>query len=137
MDRTNMANPERGEVDLPIRRKSDGEIVGNYVLKMGLNVGIALSKRIGKPLEDCLLAIQNGDLEAIREFAFCVLQMHHSAEVLTPEDAGDVIDRAGGLEPFFDVFNALMKESAPEGRTANPRKASRRTGAASSLKPAV
>lgn len=113
-----MANPERGEVGLVVQR--DGGST-EYVLKMTMNAAAAMQKRLGKPFVEIVADLEKMDLIVLRDLAFMLLQKHHKNEIKTVEQAGDLIDDAGGIEAFVTAFNVLMEANkAPGDATANP-----------------
>lgn len=124
MATTNEANPHRGEVDFPVR-KPDGEIERNYILQLSLNAGSVLQKKFkGKPMGEIVAGLDKMDFETIREIAFMLLQKHHSDDIKTAEQAGDVVDDCGGVVKFAQAFQALLGLKAGVGQgAANPQTA--------------
>lgn len=114
------ANPERGEVALPVTR--DGETT-DYVLKLSLNAAVAMQKKLGRPLAEIVNELQKMDASVIREMAFMFLQKHHKDEIKTVDQAGDLVDDAGGIGKFLGAFRQLIEANNPEttgGATGNP-----------------
>lgn len=124
-----VANPERGEVEITVIR--DGE-TKPYVLKMTMNASVAMQKRLGKPVAEIIDDLQKLDVLAIRDLAFMLLQKHHKDEIKTVEQAGDLLDDAGGIAVFLQKFEEVSRLNAGE-QTANPPTAQPTTGAPSTL----
>ena len=116
------ANPERGEVDLPVKR-ADGEVERNYVLKLSINAAVTLQKKLRKPMAEIVSSLDKMDFETIREIAFMLLQKYHKEDITTPEQAGDVVDDAGGIHPFARAFEALVMKQQDGQGNANPQTA--------------
>jgi hypothetical protein len=119
MERTNRANAERGEVDLEIKN-GDGEVERSYVLKLSMNAAVALQRKHKKSMAQIFSEVERLDFEAMREIAFMLLQKHHSGDVKTPEQAGDIIDDAGGPDRFFGVYKALIEANVPRDAEGKP-----------------
>ena len=95
----------------------------------------ALSKPVTDVSFDRVLAkVNNGHVKHIRAVVWAALQRHHPA--VTIEQAGDLIQEAGGLSAFGDQLMALATQGMPdpadaaelsEGTTANPQTAQART----------
>ena len=118
---TNVANPEQGEVDFPVKT-ANGEVLRNYILKLSIKAGRALQKKLKKPMGEIIVSLDKMDLDTVQEIAFMLLQKHHSDEVKTPDDAGEVLDDCGGVTKFALAFKELMtgqKAEAGEG-SGNP-----------------
>ena len=127
-----MANSERGEVAITI--PDDAGVDREYTLKLSTNAVVDIQDRLGKTLQDILAAVADMDFSAIRALVYVLVQKHHKAEIDTFEAAGDLIDRAGGVQPFFAALQKLVEinSDGPGGASADPRKARRRqTGRAS------
>lgn len=136
-----MANPERGEVGISVTRVVNGrDETFEYTLKLSMNAAVALQNKRKKTMSAIMAEVESLDFATIRDIAHMLLQKHHAKEFDTPEKAGDLIDEAGGLIPFFDAFRALMatNETPPsqEG-SANPQPAQIQTGDGSMSMPAV
>jgi len=132
---TNIGNPEQGEVDLHVKDK-DGNITKTYVLKVSMKAGRALQQKHKKPFGQIVASLDQLDLDSMQELAFAVLQKHHSDQVKTPDDAGEVIDEAGGIIPFATAFKALMGLKDEDGKgTENPPTAQSSTTGASTSTP--
>jgi hypothetical protein len=116
------ANPERGEVDFPVKR-GDGGVEKNYVLKLSINAAVALQKKLKKPMAEIVGGLDKMDFEIIREIAFMLLQKHHAEEVKTPEAAGDVVDDGGGVQKFALAFQSLIAANQDGEGNANPQAA--------------
>lgn len=126
------ANPERGETKVDIGGTT-------YVLASTFNSMIALQQLFEKdgkipPVESVLMRAQRGDLTAFRAVFWAMLRRHHAN--VTVEQAGDLIDAAGGVAALDEMLNRAQTTSAgtPEDVTAlrgaerNPRKAAKANG---------
>jgi hypothetical protein len=126
-----MANPERGEVPL---------IVGDrtYTLKLSMNAAAALEGRLKKSLGDIMRDAGSLNFQAIRTLVWLLLQKYHAAEFKTEAAAGELIDEAGGIGPFFAAIQQLQtvnqpdEQKEPSGDPENPPDAQGGTGDVSS-----
>lgn len=127
-----VANPERGEVSLRVMR---GDEEKDYILKLSINAAVAMQKELKKPLTEVVQDLEKLDVEVIRRMAFMFLQKYHKDEIKTVDQAGDLIDDAGGIGKFLGAFQQLVKANNPEGGAeGNPPKAQakRTTGGSTS-----
>src|SRR5687768_13606864 len=116
-----MANPERGEVTLIVKRGPKGdEQEHEYTLKLGMNASVSLQNKRKKTLSQIVAEVETLDMASVRDIAHMLLQKYHAEEFNTVEKAGDLIDDAGGLLPFFSAFKQLMElNQAPAGAEGN------------------
>ena len=122
-----MANSERGEVEVRISDRP-------YTLKLSTNAVVSIQATLGKTLNAILADVGNLDMLAIRAVVFALLQKFHGQEIDSHEKAGDLIDEAGGVEPFFEALGKMMNK----GDAANPQMApAKRTSRRSTSKPAA
>ena len=106
------ANPERGEVDLDVGGAS-------YVLAMSFNGLIELQKLfatngVRPKVEDILGRVRDGDFEAFRAVFWAMFRRHHPD--VTIEQAGDLMDRLGGLDKLDTLLSRAMDAGAPDPR---------------------
>lgn len=120
-----VANPERGEVGLTVTR---GDETREYILKLTTNAAVMMQKRLKKPLAQIVADLERLDMESVRDLAFMFLQKYHKDEFKTVEQAGDLVDDAGGLGPFFQAFKQLIAANDPgESAAGNPQTAQPKT----------
>lgn len=118
-----IANPERGEVGLRVVRGDEDK---EYVLKLSVNAAAAMQKKLGKPFGEIVRSLEKMDFEVMRELTFMLLQKHHRAEIKTLDQAGDLIEDAGGMGAFSKAFTELATMNAKaveDGTGANPQTA--------------
>lgn len=117
-----VANPERGEVGLKVIRGDEEKV---YILKLSINAAVAMQKELGKPLAEVVGDLEKLDVNTIRRMAFMFLQKFHKDEIKTVDQAGDLIDDAGGIGRFLGAFQQLVQANNPTtGESAgNPPKA--------------
>lgn len=102
-----MANPERGEVALKVKDKT-------FTLKLSMNAAVSLQKKTGKKIGQLLNECSSLDFETIRTLVLMLLQKYHADEFKTEEQAGDLIDDAGGIAVFSDALTNLMDVNKPD-----------------------
>lgn len=130
-----MANAERGEVALTVTN-ANGE-TREYTLKLSMNAAAEMETKRKMPIGQIVAQVEDLSMQAIRDIAFVLLQKYHKDEIKTVEQAGNLIDDAGGPEQFFAAFRALFeinKAPAVEG-SENPPMA--QAGAGSTSMPAA
>lgn len=117
-----MANPERGEIEIVVKRTENGaEIEKPYTLKLSMNAAVAIEARTKKKIGELLADATALDFTAIRDIVFALLQKYHAKEFKSLDSAGDLIDDAGGVHVFFESLQKLGEANAPEGGDkANP-----------------
>jgi len=129
------ANPLRGEIDL---------VAGDttYTLRPTTNALVALEKATGLAYGDLLNRLPAMDMVHLRAMIFHLLQPVHGKTVKTLEQAGDLIDAAGGHHGVFPVIVAMLALNRPKkddtkagGGDGNPPDAQAGTGGASSSTP--
>lgn len=111
-----MANEERGEVSVTVKRKvkrePDGELVPvdkTYTLKLSMNVAAKVEAQTKKKIGDHIALAGEMDFTAIRLLVWLLLQKYHAEEFKTIEQAGDFVDDAGGAKVFFDTLRKLQE----------------------------
>ena len=123
-----MANREKGEVSITI----DGT---PYTLYLDLNAMALLEDYFStdkRPVtfDEVVERLNAGSIRHIRAFFWAALQFHHPA--ITVMQAGDLIQRGGGLAAFGNQLMALTTSTQPDQEDlqalgvdpkANPRKA--------------
>lgn len=102
-----MANPERGEVALKVKDRT-------FTLKLSMNAAVSLQKKTGKKIGQLLNECTSLDFETIRTLVLMLLQKYHADEFKTEEQAGDLIDDAGGIAVFSDALTSLMDVNKPD-----------------------
>ena len=125
------ANPEKGEFGIVIEGVS-------YVLVTTFNGLIDLQNYFAKDgampsIESILLRAQRGELDAVRAVFWSTLRRHHPQ--ITVEQAGELIQAAGGMGAVDALLSGAATASAPDprdvaavGGATNPPKARRRRG---------
>lgn len=120
-----MANRERGEFEV--------QIAGvQYTLVMNTNALAAAQEALSTPkeiakIEDIYQAVNNGSVKHVIVFFWAALRKYHP--LVTVEQAGELIDAAGGLSGFGPLMSAVNARSEPdkadvqELRRANPPRA--------------
>lgn len=150
------ANRLRGEVDFVVPRPArdkDGKpildadgavqlVPQTYTLKLTMNAGALAETLTGRKMKDLLGGSTDLDFVAMRAVMFALLQKHHGKEFRRPEDAGDLIDDAGGLSAFLKVVTDILELNTPEAKAAGdpppaPAPAESGTGADSTPTPAA
>lgn len=124
-----MANPEKGEVAVDV----DGT---RYTLRPSFNAICELDELLGgMSLNDLQSHLTRGSVSGLRSVVWCLLQADHESEIKTLKDAGNWIERAGGVEVVMPLVNRALELNAPEGESASdgarPRGARVGTGARS------
>lgn len=115
-----------------------------YTLRLTTNAACDLEDRTGKTLTEITLQAGRGSVSAARWLLWASLQDHHHEEVTTPQEAGRIIDAAGGLDKVNTQIAEFSALNAPDAAKANGNGALDRppdaqlasTGAASSSMPA-
>lgn len=127
------ANPERGEVDLMV-----GEDV--YTLRPTMNALCAMQKRTGQTYGQLVAGLAALDMAALRELLFTFLQPYHKTQIKSLDQAGELIDAAGGHRAVIDVIGEVLrlnqqretsKADGGEGAESDPRAAQAGSGARS------
>lgn len=126
------ANPEKGEFGIEIGGRP-------YVLAMDFNGFIDLQGLFTKgdvvPSVDSLMdRAQKGDLAVMRGVFWATLRRHHPE--ITVQQAGDLINEAGGLAKVNALIDGAALAAAPDkrdvaalgGADTRPPKARRGTG---------
>jgi hypothetical protein len=115
-----MANRERGEVAVTVGEES-------YTLRPDFNAVCELEQLTGQSYEAVIKQCFEGRLSGLRACVWCLLQRYHAASIKTLSDAGDWIERAGGVEQVLSFVNQVLEAndepSAGGPATANPRRA--------------
>lgn len=120
-----MANKYKGEV---------GVTVGGtqYTLRPSTNAMCELEEQTGKTLAQVAVAAETGNLTMGRLMVWALLQACHGDEIKTPKDAGDWLDRAGGLDGIGKALLEVAAANKPKDEPgARPPTARALTGAAS------
>lgn len=128
------ANPLRGEIDLVAGERT-------YTLRPTTNALVALEKSTGLSYGDILNRLPSIDMLHLRAMVFHLLQAAHGKEITKLEQAGDLIDQAGGHHGVFPVIvemlalNRPKKDKAESAGAGNPPGAQVGTGDGSSSTP--
>ena len=123
-----MANPERGEVALPI-----GDRVYTLVTDMAARCQVeALFQTDDKPFAYAKVALFAASYSEthIRAIVWGALRRYHPE--ITLVQAGELIDKAGGSEKLLATIAKLQKLSELEGKKKRPqiaRQSKRKAGA--------
>lgn len=109
-----MANRDKGEIDIQV----DGT---TYRLIMDINALIELEDLYSTPEKEVRFAeliphLMRGSLRHIRAAVWASLRAHHPE--MTVEDAGRLIQAAGGLAGFAQHLKQLMNTTGPDARDA-------------------
>jgi len=129
------ANRERGELDL----MADGKA---FTLRLGVNAICQLETLVDRPFDQILTGVRQGSMREARLLLWAALQPYHSDTIRTVDDAGDLMDRAGGTAVLIAKMTVLIGRlveinQPPEEFTAgqaDPPQAQVGTGEASSLR---
>jgi hypothetical protein len=136
-----VANREKGEVSLEIGETS-------YTLYLDLNAMALLEDYFSTPQKDVtfdevLQRVNRGSVRHIRAFVWAALQYHHPT--ITVKEAGDLVQKGGGLVEFGRKVQALGTSTIPDpddlqvlGVNGNPpqaQAAKRRRGGISTSTP--
>lgn len=112
-----MVNMQRGEVALVVGDRT-------YRLKMTMNAAAVAEHRTGRSMFTIMRAAESLSFKDIRTALWVLLQKFHAEQFKTEEDAGNLLDEAGGIDAFFALFEEIGKANQPEGAqggdNANP-----------------
>lgn len=114
-----MANPERGEIALPI-----GDRVYTLVTDFDARCQVeALFQTDDKPFgyEKVALFASSYSSTHLRAIVWGALRRHHPE--ITLVEAGELILKAGGAEALMQTIQKVQKASAVEGKKTRPPKA--------------
>ena len=130
-----MANKERGEYPVIVEGKP-------YTLRPTINAMCKAEALTGMKTSELVLADKTGSLAATRALIWAYLQPCHGKEIVTLDQAGEWIDRAGGMDAVNAALEQLEKvneDDTPKGERgpANPQDAQVGNGAASTSRDAV
>ena len=133
------ANPQRGEVTLPIGGK-------DYLLKVGTNELAKIEDATKEPVFTLITRLNTGrySVKDVRILLWAAFQRHHPMSL---DQVGDLIDEAGGLAGLNQLITSLIqttdvddedKQAAQEGGVteADPPDAQGGTGDRSISTPA-
>jgi hypothetical protein len=97
-----MANEQRGEVDL---------VVGDEVYTLALTMQAIgeMEARTRRPYGAIVRALTGADVQLLREAVWAALKRHHAPAVRRVEDAGALIDGAGGIDAALEALERLFK----------------------------
>jgi hypothetical protein len=115
------ANPGRGELDIVVARTgADGQQTDHtYTVKLTMKAAIQVERLMKKPFREVVVAAVRGDYAAIQAVIFMSLQKYHAPEFQTMDQAGELIDDAGGVDAFFGrvmgIFDTGQPQAADEG----------------------
>ena len=132
------ANPERGEVDLVITRRTEtGEPHPEgdkaFVLRMRTHDVCAMEQRTGKTFGQLMDDLVMKSWSSMRECVFAFLQPYHAGEFNEPAKVNWLLDEIK-YDRAMDVVTELIVKNRPpkpkDGK-ANPRKAQAGTGRSS------
>lgn len=137
-----MGNAQRGEITITAGEQQ-------YTLVLDTNALALLDDAHEAGAWDVFEKAAKGRPGAIRKFVWAALQRHHAGTVKTFDDAGRVIDAAGGILAIGQQFEALQTaatpdkadldelgvESRPQVAQAVPARKRRGTGAVSTFAP--
>jgi len=106
------ANPQQGETAIVIAGAT-------YVVAMTFNSMIRLQQLYAvngerPPVETIYRKAHDGDLEAYRAIFWASLCRHHPE--VTLEDAGGLIDAAGGIPALDEILDDAWRQSHPDPR---------------------
>jgi hypothetical protein len=111
-----MANRERGEMILATSTHT-------YTMRLTTNACADLEDRSGKLVDDVVRGAYRGSVRDLRWLLWAALQDKHADTVIEPQDAGRIIDDAGGIQGMLAQLVAFMKmnsdSSAPEGQVTS------------------
>src|SRR5262245_46601839 len=113
-----MANPQRGEVDVTV-----GDTT--YTLALDLNAMCELEDVLSTPehpisFQDVTRGMVASNMRYVRAFIWATLRRHHKE--ITLLGVSDLIQAAGGLEPFVSHIKDLMAFTRPDARDARALK---------------
>jgi hypothetical protein len=108
-----MANRERGEMLLATPKHT-------YTMRLTTNACADLEDRSGKLVDEIIRGAYRGSVRDLRWLLWAALQDQHADTVVAPQDAGRIIDEAGGIQGMLAQLQAFMKMNseggAPEGQ---------------------
>jgi len=107
------ANPARGEVAFVVGDET-------YVLRPTMNALCAMQKRTGQTYGQLIGALTTLDLLALRDLLFTFLQPLHGKTIKTVEQAGDLMDAAGGHRPALDAITEVLRLNARKPTAGEP-----------------
>jgi hypothetical protein len=110
-----MANPEKGEVELVIPATEE-KPERRYTLKLSMNAAVTVERRLKKSLGQLVKDAANLEFDSIRCLTWLLLQKRHAKEFKTEDQAGDLIDEAGGPGPFFAAISELNRLNSPDAK---------------------
>lgn len=132
------ANPERGEVDLVITRRTEtGEPHPEgdkfYVLRMRTHDVCAMEQRTGKTFGQLMDDLVMNSWTSMRECLFAFLQPYHQPDFPTPSSVNALLDEIKYDRAMDVVTDLIIRNKPPKAKDgkANPRKAQAGTGASS------
>lgn len=132
------ANPERGEVDLIVTRRTETgephpEGDKRYVLRMRTHDVCAMEHRTGKSFGQLMDDILIKSWTSMRECLFAFLQPYHQAEFPDPVKVNALLDEIKWDRAEGVVADLIIRNKPPKTKDgkANPRKAQAGTGATS------
>lgn len=99
-------NVERGEIEVEVDGKA-------YTLRLGMNAAAAFEKKHNRKIGELVANAASLSFTDIRDLVWLLLQKHHSADFRTAEQAGDLIDNAGGVGVFFEALDQIVKANQP------------------------
>ncbi|MDH5244805.1 MAG: hypothetical protein OEW98_00015 [Betaproteobacteria bacterium] len=89
-----------------------------YTLRPRTNAIRALQQRTGKTYGEILRSFDDFDVEATTQFLFAVLQPYHAKEIKHIDQAGDLMDDAGGILVVKEVLLEMLKANMPPAKLA-------------------
>src|SRR5262245_1604787 len=127
-----MANPERGESSVVIDKQV-------YTLKPTFNSVCELETQMNNGFDAIMQTVHEGRLSGLRAVVWCLLQDKHAKEIPTLSDAGEWIERLGGVQhAMVAVYQCLGMNLPPKLKrlaTSDPRFAPAGISAGSSSVP--
>lgn len=104
-----MANRERGELGLVAGDQT-------YTLRLTTNACCELEDRAGKNYDEVVQNALRGSIRDIRMLLWGCLQDRHGDVVLTLDDAGRLIDDAGGIRGVIEQLQRFVTLNADDSK---------------------
>lgn len=85
-----------------------------YTLALDINAMVLLEDRFDLPFDKVMAELIDGRIKGLRTVFWAALQSHHPGT--TEEDAGRLLQAAGGLAGLTSVIQKMTGETIPDAR---------------------